>query len=150
LRNGHGAFRSSWHNRTGTRTSHLSHEKTTNQTSANKTFTSETIDPAINQSKLRKLQRTSKNAITTAKTSTETCNLDTKLPLLHQNSRFTGQKHERTIKTSIHRLKLAQTPKNFTSLNKNSNERRKTSIRRTKLEQTVENLKLPIESLNER
>ena len=67
LRHGHGTFCSNWHNRTGTRTSHLSHEKTTNEASGNKTFTSETIDPAIIRSKTLKLQRTSKNATTTAR-----------------------------------------------------------------------------------
>jgi len=37
-----------------------------------------------------------------AKTSTETRNLNPNLPLLHQNSRLTDQKLERTVKTSIY------------------------------------------------
>jgi len=139
LRHGDGAFCSGWHNRTGLRTSHLSHEKSANQTSANKTFTSETIDPAINRSKNsqtpKNFQERNHNSTpidSDAETSTETCDLNTNLTLLHQNSRFTGQKHKRTVKTSIHRLKLAQTPKNYTSSNKNSNKRGKTSIHRSK------------------
>jgi len=60
------------------------------------------------------------------------------LLLLRQNSRFTGQKHERTVKSSIYRLKLALTAKNFNSPNKNSNERGKTSIHRTKAQSNGE------------
>ena len=83
-------------------------------------------------------------------TFTETCDLSTNLLLLHQNSRFTGQKHERTVKSSIYGLKLALTAKNFNSPNKNSNERGKTSNHRPKLKQTVKNLNPPNKSSNER
>ena len=67
-----------------------------------------------------------------AKTPTETCNLNTNLPLLHQNSRFTDQKLERTVKTSIHRLKIAQTVRNFKKPIESSNKRWKTSNYRSK------------------
>ena len=76
--------------------------------------------------------------------------LSKNLLLLHQNSRFTGQKHERTVKSSIYRLKLALTAKSFNSSNKNSNERGKTSIYQTKLQQAVKNLDPPNKSSNER
>jgi len=64
-------------------------------------------------------------------TFTETCNLTTYLPLLQQNSRFTDERRERTVKLRINRLKTAQTTSNFKKPIKSLNERWKTSIHRT-------------------
>jgi len=64
-------------------------------------------------------------------TFTETCNLTTNLPLLQQNSRFTDQKRERTVKLRINRSKTAQTARNFKKPIESSNERWRTSIHRT-------------------
>jgi len=50
-------------------------------------------------------------------TFTETCNRTTNLPLLQQNSRFTKQKRERTVKLRINRLKTAQTARNLKKTN---------------------------------
>ena len=136
--------------------SHLSHEKSTGQASANRTFTSKR---SIQQSISQKLSNSQEPPRTQPqqhadrfgrKTFTEACVLSTNLPLLRQNSRFTGQKHERTVKTSIYRLKLVQTAKDFNSPNKNSNERGKAPIHRTKRKRTVKNLNPPNKSPNER
>jgi len=67
-----------------------------------------------------------------AKTFTETCNLNTNLPLLHQNSRFNGQQHEQTVKTPIYRLKTRTNGKNFKKPIESSNKRWKTSNYRLK------------------
>jgi len=81
----------------------------------------------LNSKELPRTQPQQHKIDSDAKTSTKTCNLNTNLPLLHQNSRFTGQKHERTVKTSIYRLKLAQAVRNFKKLIESSNKRWKTS-----------------------
>ena len=93
----------------------------------------------LNSKELPRTQPQQHGIDSDAKTSTETCNLNTILPLLHQNSRFTGQKLERTVKTSIHRLKLAQTLKNFKLPIENPNKRWKLQTTDRKLKQTVEN-----------
>ena len=66
-------------------------------------------------------------------TFTETCNRTTNLPLLQQNSRFTKQKRERTVKLRTNQLETAQTARNFGKTDR-------------KLERTVENFKLPIKT----
>jgi len=100
LRHGHGAFCSNWHNGTGTHTSHLSHEKSTNQASANKTFTSKTIDPAINRSKPLKLQRTSKSATTTARRLIRMPKPPQKLAILARNYRFSTKTPDSPVKNT--------------------------------------------------
>jgi len=82
-------------------------------------------------------------------TFTETCNLTTNLPLLQQNSRFTNQKREQTVKLRINRLKTAQTARNFKNLIESSNERWKTSNYRLKPKRTAENSNSPDKSSNE-
>jgi len=67
-----------------------------------------------------------------------------------QNSRFTDQKRERTVKTSNNRLKTAQTARNFKKPIESSNERWKTSNYRLKPKRTVENFNSPNRNSNER
>ena len=135
--------------------SHLSHEKSTDQASANETFTSKrSIQQSIGQklSNSQELPRTQPQQHADRfgrKTFIKTCDLSTNLLLLRQDSQFTGQKHEQTVKSSIYRLKLVQTAENFNSPNKNSNERGKTSTHRTKRKQAAKNLNSPNKSLNE-
>jgi len=98
------------------------------------------------------------------KTFTETCVLSTNLLLLRQNSRFTGQKHERTAKdfdlpiktrTISEKLQLSaqeleRTRKNFNSPNKTQANGEKPQSTEHKLKRTVKNVKLPIKTSNER
>jgi len=113
-----------------------------NQASANKTFTSkQSIQRSIGQklSNSQELPRTQPQQHTDRfrrKTFTETFDLSTNLLLLRHNSRFTGQKHERTVKASIYRLKLVQTAK--------------LQLTEQELTRTVKNVKLLIKTSNER
>jgi len=78
-------------------------KKSSNQTSANETFTSETIDPAINRSKTLKLQRTSKNATTTARRLIRTPKPSQKLAISPRTYHFSTRTPDSLIKNANER-----------------------------------------------
>jgi len=78
-------------------------KKSTNQTSANKTFTNETIDPAINRSKPLKLQRTSKNATTTARRLIRMPKPPQKLAILARTYRFSTKTPDSPVRNTNER-----------------------------------------------
>jgi len=99
-----------------------------------------------------------------AKTSTEICNLNTNLTLPHQNPRFTGQNHERMVKTLISPIEtrtnakelhfteqeLKRTEKNFNSPNKTRTNGGKLQTTDQNFERTVKNADTPNENSNDR
>jgi len=76
-------------------------------------------------------------------TFTETCNRTKNLPLLQQNSRFTKQKRERTVKLRVNRLKTAQTTRNLKKSIESLNERWQTSDYRLEPKRTAEDSNSP-------
>jgi len=105
----------------------------TKPTPANDRSSNQSVRNSQTPKNLQKRNHNSTPIDSDVETFTETCNRTTNLPLLQQNSRFTKQKRERTVKLRTNRLETAQTARNFKKTDR-------------KLERTVENFKLPIKT----
>ena len=138
LRHGHGAFCSSWQNGTLTVASHLSHEKSANQTSANKpSLEKRSIQQSIGQN-----SQTPKNFQECNHNSTpidSDVKPSQKLAISPQTYRFSS-------KLPLHRSETRTNSKNFKQPIENRTNSKKLRETDRKLERTVENFKLPIQT----